>query len=78
MEEEVLLTDYNLNRLRREKSSIMGKARESLKGPLCFVIVVHQYQKVLRAIMMCIIVGRFCPFLQEVNERFLFTVHVGM
>jgi hypothetical protein len=30
----------------------MGKARESLEGPLCFVIVVYQYQEVLRAIMM--------------------------
>jgi hypothetical protein len=29
-------------------------------------------------VMFCILVGRFCPFLQGMNERFLLTVHVGM
>jgi hypothetical protein len=28
--------------------------------------------------LFCILVGRFCPLLQGGNERFLFTVHVGM
>jgi hypothetical protein len=28
--------------------------------------------------MFCTLVGRFCPFLQGVNERFILTVHVDM